>query len=207
VPSDELTVSGPRLTLRYPRPADAPRFFELASDAEVTRHFSWGPYRAQREAAAWIASLPAHRDEGSALEFAITDAHDIPLGVIAVLEVSRRDRRCVIGIWLGRAHWGSGVGDESEALLAHLVFGPLRMERLSAWVDVNNARSQRAFERLGFVNEGVLRAFQRHADERRDLIAYSLLREEWQASKMAAVPARVLGAAPPLFVCAPRPAG
>jgi ribosomal-protein-alanine N-acetyltransferase len=202
--ADELTARGPRLTLRYPQAEDAPRLFELASDAEVTQYFSWGPYRKQLEAAEWIASLPGHRAEGSALEFAITDAADEPIGVIAILEASRRDRRCVIGIWLGRTFWGSGAGDESEALLARIAFGPLRMERLAAWVDVNNPRSQHAFERLGFVNEGVLRAFQRHGDERRDLVAYSILREEWEHSPMARVEAEIAGEAPPAFVCAPR---
>jgi ribosomal-protein-alanine N-acetyltransferase len=202
--SQQLTARGPRLSLRYPQTRDARRLFELANNAEVTQYFSWGPYREQGQAAQWIATLRSHRRDGSALEFAIADPDDEPIGVIAILEVSRRDRRCVIGIWIGRPYWGSGAGDESEALLAHIAFGPLRMERLGAWVDVNNPRSQRAFTRLGFVNEGVLRAFQRHGDERRDLVAFSLLREEWQSSAMARVPVEITGEAPPRFVCAPR---
>ena len=202
--TQQLTAHGPRLTLRYPQTADARRLFELASNEEVTRYFSWGPYHQQGQAAEWIATLRSHRMDGSALEFAIADSGDEPIGVIAILEVSRRDRRCVIGIWIGRPYWGSGAGDESEALLAHIAFGPLRMERLGAWVDVNNPRSQHAFARLGFVNEGVLRAFQRHGDERRDLVADSILREEWEGSAMAQVPVEITGEAPPKFVCAPR---
>jgi [ribosomal protein S5]-alanine N-acetyltransferase len=204
-PAHELTASGPRLTLRYPRAADAPRLFELASDPEVTRPFSWGPYEKQAEAAEWIATLPRNRAEGIALEFAIADPADNPVGSISLLEVSLRDRRCVIGIWLGREFWGSGVGDEAEAILARVAFDLLRMERLGAWVDVDNGRSQRAFERLGFANEGVLRSFQRHYDRPHDLVSYSLLRAEWEGSPMAAVPVRLTGDAPAPFVCAPRP--
>jgi ribosomal-protein-alanine N-acetyltransferase len=126
------------------------------------------------------------------------------IGVIAVLEVSKRDRRAVVGIWLGQAYWGTGASAESEALLAYLVFEPLRMERLGAWVDVRNPRSQRAFERIGYVREGTLRAWHRHGDERRDLVAYSLLREEWQQSALAAVNVEVRGAVPASFVCAER---
>jgi ribosomal-protein-alanine N-acetyltransferase len=200
----ELSARGPSLTLRYPQAQDAPRLFELASDPQVTQYFSWGPYVKQEDAAEWIASVPANRAEGTALEFVIADAQDEPIGVAALIEFSMRDRRCVIGIWLGRRYWGTGAGDEAEAMLAQIAFGPLRIERLAAWVDVNNPRSQRAFERLGFTNEGVLRAFQRHADERRDLVAYSILREEWRSSGMAAVPIDVTGEAPARFVCAPR---
>jgi ribosomal-protein-alanine N-acetyltransferase len=202
----ELEVRGPNVRLRIPREADAQRLFELASDPEVTRFFSWGPYEDESEAMAWLQTLPQRRADGIALELAIVDPDDWVIGVIAVLEVSKRDRRAVVGIWLGQAYWGTGASAESEALLAHLVFEPLRMERLGAWVDVRNPRSQRAFERIGYVREGTLRAFHRHGDERRDLVAYSLLREEWQQSPLAAVKVELRGVVPAAFVCAERQA-
>jgi len=200
----DLEVRGPNVRLRIPRAADAQRLFELAGDPEVTRFFSWGPYQDQSEAVAWLETLPQRRADGIALELAIVDPDDWVIGVIAVLEVSKRDRRAVVGIWLGQAYWGTGASAESEALLAYLVFEPLRMERLGAWVDVRNPRSQRAFERLGYVREGTLRAWHRHGDERRDLVAYSLLREEWQQSALAAVKVEVRGEVPAAFVCAER---
>jgi ribosomal-protein-alanine N-acetyltransferase len=205
VSSADLEVHGPNLRLRIPREADARRLFELASDPEVTRFFSWGPYEREEDAAAWLASLPARRDSGEALELAIADREDWVIGIIAVLEVSMRDRRSVVGIWLGQAYWGTGASAEAEALLAHLVFGPLRMERLAAWVDVRNVRSQRSFEKLGYVREGVLRGWHRHGDERRDLVAFAVLREDFESSPMAAVPAVVHGEPPAAFVCPPRP--
>jgi len=202
--ASELEVRGPNVRLRIPREADAQRLFELASDPEVTRFFSWGPYQDQSEAVAWLQTLPQRRADGTALELAIVDPDDWVIGVIAVLEVSKRDRRAVVGIWLGQAYWGTGASAESEALLAYLVFEPLRMDRLGAWVDVRNPRSQRAFERIGYVREGTLRAWHRHGDERRDLVAYSLLREEWQQSELAAVAVELRGAVPDAFVCAER---
>ena len=203
-PAQEFEVRGPQVRLRIPREEDARRLFELASDAEVTRFFSWGPYEEEAQALAWLRTLPARRAEGVALELAIADSDDWVIGITGVLEVSERDRRAVVGTWLGQAYWGTGANAESKALVARLVFEELRMERLGAWADVRNPRSQRALERLGFVREGTLRAFHRHGDERRDVIAYSLLREEWQQSPLASVPAMVVGAPPEAFVCAPR---
>ena len=197
-----LEVHGPNVRLRIPRDTDSRRLFELASDAEVTRFFSWGPYETEEDARAWLATLPARRESGEALELAIVDRDDWLIGIIAVLEVSKRDCRAVVGIWLGQAYWGTGASAEAEALLAHLVFGPLRIERLAAWVDVRNLRSQRAFERLGYVREGVLRGWHRHANERRDLVAYAILREDYEALEMAAVPVSVHGEPPPAFICA-----
>ena len=192
------------MRVRIPREQDARRLFELAADAEVTRFFSWGPYREESEAVAWLATLPQRRAEGAALELAIADSDDWVIGITGVFEVSKRDRRAVVGTWLGAAYWGTGANAESKALIARLAFEHLRMERLGSWADVRNPRSQRALERLGFLREGTLRAFHRHGDERRDVIAYSLLREEWEQSPLAAVPVTVAGAAPEAFVCAPR---
>jgi ribosomal-protein-alanine N-acetyltransferase len=202
--AEELVIRGPRVRLRIPREDDARRLFELASDAEVTRFFSWGPYSEETQALEWLRTLPARRAEGVALELAIVDPDDWVIGITAVLEASIRDRRAVVGTWLGQAYWGTGANAESKALIAHLAFEGLRMERLGAWADVRNPRSQRALERLGFVREGTLRAFHRHGDERRDVVAYSLLREDWQQSELGAVAVSVAGTLPPAFVCAPR---
>ena len=203
-PVDELEVRGPQLRLRIPREQDARRLFELASDAEVTRFFSWGPYEKESEAEAWLDTLPARRAEGVALELAVVDPDDWVIGITGVLEISRRDRRAVVGTWLGQAYWGTGANAESKALIAHLVFEALAMERLGAWADVRNPRSQHALERLGFVREGTLRAFHRHGDERRDVISYSLLRDEWQQGELARVPVSVRGTPPEAFSCAER---
>jgi ribosomal-protein-alanine N-acetyltransferase len=203
-PTPEFEVRGPRIRLRIPREQDAHRLFELASDPEVTRFFSWGPYEQESEAAAWLETLPARRAAGVALELAVVDPDDWVIGITGVLEVSKRDRRAVVGTWLGQAYWGTGANAESKALVARLVFEDLRMERLGAWADVRNPRSQRALERIGFVREGTLRAFHRHGDERRDVISYSLLREEWLQSELSGVAAVLRGAAPEPFVCAER---
>ena len=71
--ADPLVVRGPRLSLRYATPADAPRLFELAADPAVTRFFSWGPYTTIEQPEAYINSLPARREAGELLDFLIVD--------------------------------------------------------------------------------------------------------------------------------------
>jgi [ribosomal protein S5]-alanine N-acetyltransferase len=199
----ELAVRGPRLTLRYPRAGDAPTLFALARDEEVTRYFSWGPYTHEEQAAAWLATLPARRGAGLALELGIADADDELIGITLLCEFSQRDRRCVVGTWLGRAHWGTGANREAKALIARLAFDSLGIERLGAYADVRNARSQAALERLGFEREGVLHAFHRHGDVPRDVATYALLRRDWAASPLAEVRAEIVGALPPGFAARP----
>ena len=200
-----MQLVGPSLTLRYATAADAPALFELGSDGEVTRFFSWGPYTTVAESAGYIAGLPGERERGDRVDLLVV-AHDSgPIGVTGLSELSRRDRRAVVGTWLERRRWGPGANEESKALIAHLGFITLGLERLGAYADVANGRSQSALVRLGFQREGVLRRWHRHGEQYRDVALFSLLREEWERSRLAEVPVLVHGDPPPSFRLAAAP--
>jgi ribosomal-protein-alanine N-acetyltransferase len=194
-----LRATGPRLTLRFAEAADAAALFAHASDPEVTRFFSWGPYQRVEEAEAYVARLPAEREEGRHLDFVIDDREHGPIGVIGLGEWSLRDRRAVVGTWLARAHWGTGANAEAKALVARLGFGALGLERIGAYAAPGNPRSQRALEKLGFVAEGTLRDFHRHGDRVHDVRVFSLLRREFAASPLSRVAVEVAGEPPPAF--------
>ena len=197
--TDALVVTGPRLSLRYATPADAPRLFELASDPAVTRFFSWGPYTSLEQPEAYIAGLPARREAGELLDFLIVDPEHGPIGVTGLSELARRDRRATVGSWLGHRWWGSGANFESKAMVAALAFERLGCERLTAWANTRNGRSQRALERIGFRREGVLKAWHRHGDEVHDVVIFALLRAAWERSALHDVPVTIEGSAPEAF--------
>ena len=198
-----LRAAGPTLVLRFARAADASALFEHARDPEVTRFFSWGPYSRVEEAEAYIARLPAERESGRHLDFVVEHRSAGPIGVIGLGEWGVRDRRAVVGTWLGRAWWGKGANLEAKALLTALAFGPLGLERVGAYAAPGNPRSARALEKLGFVAEGTLRAFHRHGDAVHDVRVFSLLRAEWASSALAEVPVQVEGEAPAAFTSGP----
>jgi ribosomal-protein-alanine N-acetyltransferase len=195
-----LVVGGPTLTLRYPTLADAPRLFELGSEAAVSRFFSWGPYTALEQAERYIAGLPALRERGELLDFLVVHREDGPIGITGLSEPARRDRRATVGSWLGSRWWGTGANAESKALIAALAFERLGVERLTAWTSTRNGRSQAALERLGFRREGVLAAWHRHGDAAHDVVVFGMLRADWERSPLHAVGVTVEGVAPPAFV-------
>src|SRR3954447_9098926 len=194
-----FAVSGPTLTLRLPALADAPSLFALASDPEVTRFFSWGPYAREEEARAYLARLPAQQERGEHLDLAVCRGDEV-IGITGLSEISRRDRRGMVGTWFGRRWWGTGVNRESKALVAHLAFRALRWERLGAYTNVSHDRSQAALAALGFQREGVLRRWHRHGDAVHDVVMWSRLGEEYERSPLAGVEISVSGEAPPAFV-------
>jgi [ribosomal protein S5]-alanine N-acetyltransferase len=192
-----LEVVGPSLTLRLPGPRHVPGLFALGSDPEVTRWFSWGPYASEDEPRAWVTEAERRRERGERLELVVERAGE-PIGVTTLMELSRRDRRAMVGTWLGREHWGTGANAASKALVFQLAFATLGLERLGAYAEIGHLRSQRALTGVGFSREGVLRAWHRHPDGPHDVVVFGLLREEWRPQPGI----EVRGAAPAAFVVA-----
>jgi ribosomal-protein-alanine N-acetyltransferase len=191
-----MELRGPHLTLRLPDPDDAPALLALASDPEVTRWFSWGPYASVEEPLAWIAEQEPKHDAGAQLDFVIHDREHGPIGVTGLGELSTRDRRAMVGTWLGRAHWGTGANAESKALIAHLAFAICGLERVGAYSNPENARSAAALEGVGFTREGTLRGWHRHGDRQLDVHVYGLLAPEWEAGPLRDVPIAAIGQPP-----------
>jgi ribosomal-protein-alanine N-acetyltransferase len=199
----DLGVIGPTLTLRVPHEQDAPALFKLASDPEVTRWFSWGPYEREEEAHAYIRRLPTQRATGEQLDLIVVHHEHGPIGITGISELSRRDRRGMVGTWFGRAHWGTGANRESKALVARLAFGPMGLERLGAYTNVENGRSEAALRNAGFRHEGVLRRWHRHGDRQLDVGMWSMLREEFDETPLGAIPGEIRGTLPRGLVFAP----
>jgi [ribosomal protein S5]-alanine N-acetyltransferase len=194
-----MALHGPTLTLRPPVPEDAPALLELAGDPEVTRWFSWGPYTALEEPLRYIERVAGDLERGERIELLVVHRELGPAGITGLSEFSPRDLRCMVGTWFGRRFWGTGANRESKAIVAHLAFAALGIHRLGAYSNPENVRSTRALLALGFRQEGVLRDWHRHGGRHHDVNVFGLLRSEWEAGPLAAVPVHVEGELPTAF--------
>lgn len=200
-----FALRGPTLSLRVPTADDAPALFDLASDPDVTRWFSWGPYTDVAQPRAFIAGLEPERRSGTKLDLLAVHHEHGPAGITGLYEFSPRDRRCVCGTWFGRPFWGTGANRESKALLQHLAFELLGMQRFGSYSNPRNERSTRALLGVGLRHEGVLRGFHRHGDRFLDVNIFGLLRADWEASPLRAEFAdriEVVGRPPGAFLAA-----
>ena len=196
-----VVVRGPRFSLRVLVESDVPALYELGSHPDVSRFFSWGPYREESEARSFVRSLDAQREAGERLELGIVRAGDGALvGITGLSEFSRRDRRAVLGTWLGFEYWGTGANRESKALVLALAFRSLGLLRVTALASPQNVRSVAALQRLGFVHEGVLRGWHVHGGVPRDVAVLRMLRDEWERTPLAEVPVELEGSPPPAFL-------
>lgn len=77
------------------------------------------------------------------------------IGVIAGEGIAQRTGR--FGYWLGRDHWGQGIGTAAARAMLAYAKANLPFARLEAPVFEWNPASMHLLEKIGFVREGVLR--------------------------------------------------
>ena len=195
-----FSLIGPSLTLRPPQQDDAAALLELASDPEVTRWFSWGPYTEIEQPLAYIERCAGQRELGEQLDLLIIDHELGPAGITGLSEFNFRDRRCIVGTWLGADFWGTHVNRESKAMVAHLGFELLGMNRIGSYSNPQNERSTSALEAVGYSREGVLRQWHRHGARYLDVNIFGMLREEWLASEQAEIEVVSEGTPPSAFL-------
>lgn len=85
-----------------------------------------------------------------------------------------------IGILIGDKNcWGKGFGVEAISLVVDFAFESLNLNRVSAGFYRGHNASKRAFEKVGFQQEGVRRKMRMYEGKFVDQIHMGYLREEW----------------------------
>ncbi|TDV41350.1 GNAT family N-acetyltransferase [Actinophytocola oryzae] len=83
-----------------------------------------------------------------------------------------------VGISLLPDRRGKGTGAKALRLLVEHLFATTEVDRIEASTDRANIPSQRALVKAGFRREGVLRGAQLRGGQRRDMLGFSILRDE-----------------------------
>jgi RimJ/RimL family protein N-acetyltransferase len=98
------------------------------------------------------------------------------------LWLNQMDRDAWVGIGIGDAgDRGKGYGTDAMRIALRYLFEELEMERASLGVFADNARAVRAYQRVGFVIEGVQREEVLRDGRRWDTLIMGVLRREWIA--------------------------
>ena len=89
-------------------------------------------------------------------------------------------RKFEIGYWLGASFQGKGLVAKSCRVLINYAFHELQFNRVEMRCAVENKKSRRIPEKLGFREEGLLRQAGWLHDHFVDEVIYGLLANEWQ---------------------------
>lgn len=179
-PFTAVVIPTERLILRLLGEADLPALYEIYSDVEVMRYWSWPAWTDRSQAEQMLLDAQEGYRSGNGLQLGIERRADQALvGSCSLFHFHHASRRAEIGYILGRPYWGSGYMHEALRALLNYAFQTLDLHRLEADIDPRNLASARTLERLGFQKEGHLRQRWIVNGEISDTWLYGLLRQEW----------------------------
>src|SRR5439155_11484479 len=152
-----------------------------ANRAYLAQWLPWVPTSGRTEALQFIRATLQQVADNDGFAAAIVDGEAI-IGTIGFHHIDWNHRWTSIGYWLAEDRQGRGTMTEAVSVLTGYAFDVWRLNRVEIRVAVGNDRSAAIPERLGFVEEGILRQAERHGDSFKDIRVYSMLTTEWCTS-------------------------
>jgi RimJ/RimL family protein N-acetyltransferase len=171
-------LTGDLVTLRPFVDEDVPVFLEAVADPEVARLTASPPGGpGEEQTRQWYGS---RNDQDDRLDLAVVDrSGGACVGEVVLNEWDPHNGSCNFRILLVAAGRNRGLGTEAIRLVVGYGFEQLRLHRISLEVYSHNPRARRAYEKAGFVAEGVLRQVLRDGDGWVDSTVMSILAPEW----------------------------
>ena len=184
-------LEGRNVTLRALRLSDAAVLHSLLTAPEVVRFVSAPP--SSVEAFERFIVKANRQRSGKYICYAVTlKGSDTAIGMFQIRETEPNFEAAEWGFALGSAFWGTGIFAESAQLILQFVFLTLGVHRLEARAAVRNGRGGRALQKMGAVQEGVLRKSFKCNGEYLDQVLYAIVKDDWSASLQLAAPPLVL---------------
>ncbi len=108
------------------------------------------------------------------------DVDDAPTGFVLVQGWAAASRVCLIKR-VAVARPGHGIGPAMVSAVLDRIFADTDAYRVSIGCFPDNLRARKAYDRAGFVAEGISRSSAYFHGEHRDELVLAILRPEWQA--------------------------
>jgi RimJ/RimL family protein N-acetyltransferase len=178
-------LTGSMVTLRELQPADATSLLAMLSTQEVARFISPPPTTVEGFER-FITWTQRERAAGNYACFAV-----VPHGMttaIGIFQVRQLEPGFGIAEWgfaLGSAFWGTGAFHEGAELVLEFAFETLGVRRLEARACVLNGRGNGALQKIGAVQECLLRKSFVRNGQYLDQVLYAVIDIDWRASRLA----------------------
>lgn len=179
-------IYGERIRLRAIEREDIPRFVEWLNDPEVTAGLYINLPLASWDETRWFEGLSGREaaERPLAVDARLPEGGWKHIGNVGLHSQEKIHRSAEFGIFIGeKAYWNTGYGTEATRLTVKHGFETLNLNRIYLTVYETNPRAVRAYEKAGFVREGVQRQAIYRNGRYIDMILMSILRAEWEALK------------------------
>lgn len=171
-----MFAAGDSVALRTIEEADLEFLAAARNDPEIRRPLTVNRPSNGEQTRAFFEDAISGDDDVNLL-FAVDDD---PVGMVSLFEEDDIAGTATIAYWVVPDEQGNGYCTEGLGLLCDHAFGDRRLNKLRADVLTTNDGSRRVLEKLGFVEEGVLRE-EKFADGGYvDVHRFGLLAADWE---------------------------
>jgi RimJ/RimL family protein N-acetyltransferase len=182
-------LEGRQVVLRELRPADAPALFALLTTEEVARFISPPPNTVEAFEK-FIAWTLRQRAAGQYVCFAVVPrGSEVAIGLFQVRSLEADFGSAEWGFAIAADFWGTGVFVDSAELVIEFAFETLGVHRLEARAALKNGRGNGALQKLGAVQEAILRKSFFRNGQYFDQALYTILDSDWRAARETPRPA------------------
>jgi ribosomal-protein-serine acetyltransferase len=166
----------PGVALRLWEESDADELHDCveANRAHLARWMPWAATQTRAQTLEFIRLTRRQIGNNDGVQTAITAGGRI-VGSVGLHQVIWAHRSTSIGYWVADSHQGRGIITIAVAAYLDYAFATLELERVVLTAAVGNHRSRAIARRLGFIEEGVLRAAEVVNGRAHDLVVYSRL--------------------------------
>ena len=168
--------TGKHIYLREVRLSDVnENYYCWMNDPEVTNYTESRFYPVSKEA---LEEYVKEKQKGNDNIFLaiIYKENQKHIGNIKLGPINWIHRLADIGIIIGeKDYWGKGCATEAIRLISNYAFNTLNLHKLTAGCYKGNAASGKAFEKAGFIEEGMRKAHLFNDGKYQDLLQYGLI--------------------------------
>ena len=111
----------------------------------------------------------------------VIEYDNIPVGLIGLLAIDSVSKKAEYYICIGEHKFkGRGIATNASMLLLNYAFKDLQLNRIFLYTEKANLPAQKLFEKLGFVQEGLLKHDLIYNGRTVDRYIYRMLKEEYE---------------------------
>lgn len=174
-----MFLKGERVYLRPYEADDARLIFTWFNDPLVTYYMFTGQRpKTQEQIRAQIEKDVA--SEENTIFIAVDIANGDAVGLVGLYEIDHTARKAEMRIIIGnQSYWGKGFGTEMTDLIDFYGFDRLNLNRVYLGVTDENKGGVRAYEKAGYVREGVLKQDIYRNSRYYDSVRMGLMRDDY----------------------------
>ncbi|OGX79249.1 MULTISPECIES: GNAT family N-acetyltransferase [unclassified Exiguobacterium] len=173
-----MNLISDRIYLRLLKESDAQIFLNATQDQEIR-------YMTGTKCSFTLEQIHKHisniKKDTSRYDFAVClNGTNQMIGELSIFDIDEENRKAGFRISMAATGLtGKGFGSEATRLVLKFVFKELRLNRLQLEVFSHNLRAIRAYEKAGFIREGVLREALFYDDVYSDEIIMSIIESDY----------------------------